>query len=121
MDKLKKGIFNNTTTWQEIEDFIDERIANPLMIELEDGTSATVINFNPHSIDFKHLVEFLDKDPYTGTHVYIIPHSMSAIFGIMFEYIMTKLDAPYLLLNYRKSKYLAVFPRPEFEKIFTDE
>jgi hypothetical protein len=121
MDKLKKGIFNNTTTWQEIEDFIDERIANPLMIELEDGTSATVINFNPHSIDFKHLCEFLEKSEYTDTHVYIIPHSMSAISGVMFEYIMTKLDTPYLLLNYRKSKYLAVFPRPEFEKIFTDE
>ncbi|MFA5758492.1 MAG: hypothetical protein WC942_03855 [Clostridia bacterium] len=121
MDKLKKGIFNNNTTWAEIDDYVSERISNPLLIELEDGSTATVINLNPHSVDFKHLCEFLEKNiEYVDTHVFIIPHSMSAIFGLTFDDIINQLDKPFLLLNYRKNKYLAVYPKPEFDKIFTE-
>ncbi len=122
MEKLTKGIFNNDTTWVEINKYIEERISNPLMITLEDGTIATVINLNPHSVDFKHLCEYLEKNKqYIDSHVFIIPHSLSAMCCVTFDGMLKKIKKPYILLNYRKNKYLSVFPAPEFEKIFTDQ
>lgn len=122
MEKLTKGIFNNDTTWAEIDKYIEERINNPLMITLEDDILATVINLNPHSVDFKHLCEYLEKNKqYVDSHVFIIPHSLSAMCCVTFGDMLKKIRKPYILLNYRKNKYLSVFPAPEFEKIFTDQ
>jgi hypothetical protein len=122
MDKLRKGIFNNDTTWDEINEYIKERIENPLVITLEDGTTAEVINLNPHSVDFKHLCEYLEKNKnYVNTHIFIIPHSLSAMCCVTFNKVLDSINKPYILLNYRKNKYLSVFPAPEFEKIFSDQ
>jgi len=123
MERLKKGIFNNETTWDEINEYVLERVNNPLLMTLNDGRLATIINLNPHSIDFKALGQYLEKNgQYVDTHTFIIPHSLSAMCCVTFNLVIEALNhSPYILLNYRKNKYLSVFPAPEFTKIFSEE
>lgn len=117
--RTTNGRFNEQTTWEDIVNYVDKVLENPIILELTDHTTKTnkkiyVYNFNTHKIDFKSLKRFVQKTPYEG--VFIIPHSMSAAWAFMLQYLLSKGtfdNAVYL--NYRVSKYLPVFS-PEISK-----
>jgi hypothetical protein len=120
MLKIEKGIFDNTTEWDEIFEFASERVKDPIKINREDGTTAVVFNFNPHNVDHRELQKFVKSAPKFYKR-FIIPHSMSAAWGEILLYlseIHPDILNRHLYINYRRDKYLGVFPPDWSYKIF---
>lgn len=120
MTKVEKGIFDNTTEWEEIFDFVEARIKNPIKITREDGTEVLVYNFNPHNVDYRELQKYVKSAPKFYKR-FIIPHSMSAAWGEILLFIADvhpEILEKCLYMNYRRDKYLSVFPPNWSYKIF---
>jgi len=119
-----KGRFNEQTTWDNIKEYVEGILDNPIILEVSthentDKSKIYIYNFNTHKIDFKSLKRFVQRHPYDN--VFIIPHSMSAAWAFMLKFIeeSNKLEMnKAVYLNYRVSKYLPVFSPNKSNNIF---
>lgn len=108
---MNEAIFNMETTWEEIKEFVQAKLENPLKIH-----DAVVYNFNPNKIDINKLYRYVEAHP--DEKVLVIPHSMSSAWGIMLQFIPKDIIDNAVFLNYRKKHYVPVYSPIKSEYIF---
>jgi len=111
---MNKAIFNMETTWEDIKEFVDMKLHNPLTIK-----DTLVYNFNPNKVDINKLYRYVETHP--DETVLVIPHSMSSAWGIMLQYIPNDLLQRAVFLNYRKKHYVPIYSPQYSNYIFKKE